>query len=168
MDEVRIKKGSCRFGSDRLMIDESLKNYFFNFMDMWKQGFLKHKIIFSAAVFTLFFSLSFSFNVMLGATPTQLVFFITALMVVLLVSKGHSLVHGFTREKVIEWGQIHEVKFNPGMKWVTCPRFIVRYVEDGEERKRYVIMPTHLIPGVDEDIESIKENFEDRDVEVDW
>ncbi len=168
MDEVRIKKGSCRFGSDRFMLDESLKSYFSNFTDMWEKGFLKHKVIFSAAVFVLFFSLSFSINLMLGASPTQLVFFITALLLVLLVSKGHSFHHGFTREKMISWDQIQEVEFNPGMKWVTCPRFIVKYRENDEEKRRYVIMPAHLIPGVEADIEKIKENFQDRDIEVNW
>jgi len=80
----------------------------------------------------------------------------------------HKLENGFTSEKFIHKSEINSVDFNPGKKWITCPRFIINYQDDGEEKKRYVIMPTHLIPGVDKDIEEMKHKFENLDMDCKW
>lgn len=168
MDEFRIKKGECVFGSDRIMLEESLTGHFRNLLDMWHDGGLREKIIFSASVFTVFFSLFFIGSYLIRASFVELVMFSTGMIAILLVSFAHKYEHGFTSDKFIQNDDLESVTFVEGRRWLTCPRFIINYSQNGKGKKRYVIMPTHLIPGVEEDIEDMKERFEEMDVETDW
>lgn len=168
MDEFRIKKGQCVFGSDRIMLEESLTGHFRNLFDMWYEGETRHKAIFAASVFAVFFSFSIIGNFLMLASVKAIGAFTLLLLAVLLISYAHKYEHGFTNAKFIQNDDLESVKFVEGRRWLTCPRFILDYSEDGKGKKRYVIMPTHLIPGVEEDIEGIKEKFEEMDVENDW
>jgi hypothetical protein len=168
MEEFRIKKGECVFGSDRIMLEESLKGHFSNLFDLWYEGETRQKAIFAASVFAVFFSLSIIGNFLMLASVQAIAAFAVMLVAVLVISWTHKYEHGFTSEKFVRKENLDSVNFVKGRRWITCPRFILNYSEDGKEKKRYVIMPTRLIPGVDEDIQGIKEKFEEMDVEKDW
>lgn len=168
MDDVRIKKGKIVFGSDRLMLEETFSGHISNILDMWREGGRDERIAFSVTAFVFFFSLSSIVNFLILGSPIQIGFFGILMMSALMLAWIHKLENGFTNEKFIQKSEINSVDFNPGMKWVTCPRFIINYQEDGEEKKRYVIMPTHLIPGVDRDIEEMKHKFENLDIDFGW
>lgn len=168
MEEYRIKKGECVFSSDRMMLEETFSGQISHLLDLWRHGDRDSRLAFVVSTFAVFFSISFVASYLVVASFTRVTFLAAALTSVLVLSEAHQRLYGFTREKFIHKEDIESVEFKEGVRWLTCPRFIVNYVEDGEEKKRYVIMPTHLLPGVDEDIEELKEKFQDMEVEVDW
>jgi hypothetical protein len=168
MKSYRIKKGSCLLSSERIMLEETLSGYVSHLLDLWRDGDRSSRAAFVVSIFALFFSLSFVVNYLVVGSFIRVTFFTAGLLSVLALSEAHMRLYGFTRDKFIEKEDVQSVKFNKGIRWLTCPRFIVNYEEDGEEKKRYVVMPTHLLPGVEEDIDGLKAEFEDLGVEVDW
>lgn len=168
MDKIRIKKGEAVFGSEKIMLEESLQGHFSNILDMWREGDRLQKAVFIGTVFLGFFSLSFVLNFLLRASIRQIMFFATGLTSVLLIALVHKYLEGFTSEKVIQKENINSASFKPGKKLITHPRFILGYREDGEEKKRYVMMPISLMPGVEKDIEEMKEKLENLDISSDW
>ncbi|MFB6241600.1 MAG: hypothetical protein ABEJ36_02245 [Candidatus Nanosalina sp.] len=166
MDEVRVKKGFCRFSEDQLMLEETVSGYVSNMLDMWRDGGNRERAVFTLIVAVLGFSFSAVFTFIMTSSPIQLMTFSVLLIAALLSAWIHKKYHGFTSDKFIPLEEIDSVRYVEGNKWLTCPRFVINYADGGEERKRYVVMPTHFLPGVREDVEEMKRQFEDRDIEV--
>lgn len=149
------------------MMEESVKAYFTNmFEGLWEDGGAKEKIFFMALVGFLSFCTSFVAAAFYSAPLYTKLFLGTSLLSVALAVMIYEHWNNVEKEKFIEYEKINSVKLVEGVKLFTCPRFIVKYERDGEEKTRYITMPMHYIPGVEESIESIKQAFEERDVEV--
>ena len=149
------------------MMEESVKAYFTNmFEGLWEEGGAKEKIFFMALIGFLSFCTSFVAAAFYSA-PLYIKFSIaTFFLCVALAVMIYEHWNNVEKEKFIEYDRINSVKLVEGVKLFTCPRFIMKYSENGEEKTRYVTMPMHYVPGVEESIESIKEAFKERDIEV--
>lgn len=167
MEEYRTKRGTITFSSGKVMMEESIRTYFTNmYRGLWKKGGIKDKIFFTLSVGILAFSTSFVALAFITAPVylkmNALSFVLAGILAVLLYEYQHNV----EKEKFIEYSDIESVKFVEGLKLLTCPRFIIRYSKDGEEKKRYVTMPMHFVSGLEDDIYEIKEAFKEQDFEV--
>ena len=62
--------------------------------------------------------------------------------------------------------KINYVEYVEGFTPFTCPRFIVKYDENEVTKTRYIVMPTKLMPGTEEAVNGIKNELEEKDVQV--
>ena len=167
MDKFRTKRGSVTFSNTKVMMEESLKAYFTNmFEGLWEKGGAKEKIFFMLIVAFLSFCTSFVAAAFYSA-PLYIKLSLSAfLLSIALAIMIYEHLNNVEKEKFIAYENINSVKFVEGIKLITCPRFIIKYEKDGEEKTRYITMPMHYVPNVQKDIESIKKAFKQKEVEV--
>lgn len=70
----------------------------------------------------------------------------------------YNYVRDFTYDDQIQRDAIETVKPVEGTKWISRPRFIVKYEQEGERKNRYIQMPSKFGYG-DEEFEKAKELF---------
>lgn len=167
MEEFSTKRGRITFGTEKIMMEESIKGYFKNsFNGFWEKGGINEKIFFLVMVGLTSFSLSILVASFVFA-PIQIQFDVAAVIMVLALSVMiFEHWNNVDRAKFIPYDNISYVEYVEGMTPLTCPRFIVKYDKEDVEKTRYVVMPTKYMPGVKDDIESIKNNFEENNVRI--
>lgn len=167
MEEYRTKRGTAAFGSNRVIMEESISTYIRNFVDsMWYKGDLRQNMAFVFILALVLYAIELIFFFLLNATFTQRVIYVSSVAAFMLAVWTVEHFRGFTDEKFVEYETINSVKFIEGRKWLTCPRFILKYSSEDEEKKRYITMPHELLGDVEKDVEEIKKEFRSRDIEV--
>lgn len=167
MDEVKTKRGKIGFGEEKILLDENYLDYFRNlYRELWKEGEHHHMLTMFLLAFAFSYSLTMLIAMALFVDLQQLVFFAVTAVTVFTGIWILQRQRGFTTDKKIMYDDIRDVKLVRGRKWITCPRFVITYGEEGAESRRYIAMHSHMIPGVEDRIDEIKENFEYRDIEV--
>lgn len=167
MEEVKTKRGKIGFGEEKILLEENYLDYFHNLeRELWHNGESHHKLGLALFAFTL------SYTVVMVVAAA----FFLNLQSLLVFAASVTVVYGllwmlqrkreFTTDNKISYDDIQEVKLVEGRNWLTCPRFIIKYQKEETLKKRYVAMHSHLIPGVDERIQNIKENFESKQIKV--
>jgi len=167
MQEHLTKRGKITFGTEKVMIEESIKAYFTNsFKGFWKDGDVNEKIFFLTMTGLLSFSISFILaSFFFAPLDIQLdiaVLFITLALAVMIYEHWNKV----DREKFIPYKSINYVEYVEGIDYLTCPRFLIKYSKNDEEKTRYVVMPSNFMPETEENIEEIKQEFEDRDIQI--
>lgn len=167
MEGFRTKRGTITFSTSQLMLEESLSDYFTNaFEGFWEEGGLNEKLFFLFMVAAMSFSASF-----IGAA------FITAPLDIQMNAAGFIILTAFAvmiyehwnkvdKDKFIKYDDIKSVKLVEGMKPFTCPRFIIKFEKNDNERTRYVTMPVEYMPSVERDVAEIKKRFKDKNIDV--
>lgn len=89
-----------------------------------------------------------------------------AALALLGVSWYRSRRHGFTDDREIPLDAVDSVVAREGLPMLTRPRFVVRYDDDGERKRRYVLLPSGLYEGTDDAFEAGKRQFERRGIAV--
>jgi|GEM_PF-1754068 len=167
MEEFSTKRGSVTFGTEKIMMEESVKAYLKNsFNGFWEEGGLNKKIFFLSMAGLMSFSITFltvSFYYAPVRAQLNVAVMVMALALSLVIYEHWNKVD---REKFVLYDDIDYVEYVEGLNPLTCPRFILNYSKDNEKKTRYIVMPTKYMPGVKEDVEGIKKEFEDRDIRL--
>lgn len=167
MEEVKTKRGRIGFGQDKAIMSENYGNYFRNlYRELWKDGDKNSKLIMAMILFVLTYTFTMIASIIALLNTTQLIILLSTGVIFFGILWVVQRVRGFTTDIEIPYNSIESVKLVKGRKWLTCPRFIIRYIKDDKMRKRYISMHSYLIPGVEDRIELIKENFESEGIEV--
>jgi len=164
MKEVKTKRGTIAFGEENILLEENYLDYFRNlYRELWEEGEHHHMLTMFLLVFAITYSAVMFVSVSLLVNLNYLLGFITTATAVYALIWSIQRKRGFTTEGKISYEDIKQVKFVEGKNWFTCPRFIIEY---GQDKRRYISMHSHMIPGVDDRIEEIKSSFESKDVEI--
>lgn len=164
MKEVKTKRGTIAFGEKNILLEENYLDYFRNlYKELEEEGEHHHMLTMFILVFAITYSAVMFVSMSLLVNLNYLIGFIATATIVYALIWGIQRKRGFTTEGKISYEDIKQVKFIEGKNWVTCPRFIIEY---SESKKRYISMHSHMVPGVDERIEKIKDNFKSKDVEL--
>ena len=160
MRQVKTKRGRVAFGEDNVVLTENYLNYFRNlYRELWVDGQTHHK----ASLFALTFAVSFGLTVSMLSLMMLSIDVILVLLASFVSFYGFVWVvqrfRGFTTDRKIPYDDIDDVRLVEGKSWLTCPRFIISY---GDDKRRYVSMHSHLLPGVSSRIEEIEEAFEEK------
>ncbi|WP_414837560.1 hypothetical protein ACK3SF_04785 [Candidatus Nanosalina sp. VS9-1] len=167
MEEFRTKRGRITFSNGKVMMEESIGSYFTNmYRGLWEEGGVKEKLIFTFSIAVLSFSASFVASAFITAPLYLKMGAVSLILAAVLAVILYEYVNNVEREKFIDYSDIESVKFIEGIKLLTCPRFIIAYSDNGEKKRRYVTMPMHFVKTVEDDVESIKEAFEEHDIEI--
>lgn len=167
MEEIKTKRGKIGFGEEKILLEENYLDYFRNlYRELWVEGEHHHML----TMFLLVFAMSYSavmFIAMAVFIGLQNLFVFGASTIgvfglIWLIQRKR----GFTTDKKIFYEDIKDVELVKGRNWLTCPRFIIKYQVEDSTKKRYVAMHSHMIPGVDDRIRRIKENFESNEIEI--
>ncbi|EGQ42784.1 MAG: hypothetical protein J07AB43_07720 [Candidatus Nanosalina sp. J07AB43] len=158
--QVKTKRGRIGFGEDNVVLTENYLDYFRNlYRDLWVEGKTHHK----ASLFALTFAISFGLTVSMLSLMMLSIDVLVVLLASLVSFYGFVWVvqrfRGFTTDRKISYDDIEDVRLVEGKSWLTCPRFIISY---GQDKRRYVSMHSHLLPGVSSRIEEIEEGFEEK------
>lgn len=168
MKEIPTKRGRITFGSGKVMMEESWTGYVKNsYEGFWENGVLVDKLFF--ALVLAFVSSAGSFLAAAYLTAPLIAQINAAAMIMLLAFAVMIYEHwnNVEKAKFIKYSEIESVKLVEGFKPITCPRFIIDYRRDGREKVRYVTMPIELMPGVEDHIQNIIQQFDENDIEVD-
>jgi hypothetical protein len=167
MDEVKNKRGKIGFGEEKILLEENYLDYFRNlYRELWKEGEHHHMLTLFLIVFAFSYSATIFAAILFYLGIRQLVIFIGTVLVVFGVIWTVQRLRGFTTDLKIDYSDINTIRFVKGRNLITCPRFVIKYGEEGKQKRRYISMHSHMIPGVEDRIDRIKENFESRDIEV--
>ncbi len=167
MKEIPTKRGRITFGTEKVMMEESWTDYLRNsYEGFWENGELVDKLFFALTL--AFVSSAGSFLAVAYFNAPLLAQINAAAMVLILAFAVMIYEHwnNVEKAKFIKYSEIESVKLVEGLKPVTCPRFIIDYRRDGKENMRYVTMPIELMPGVEDNIREIIDQFDDKGIEV--
>lgn len=163
MKEIKTKRGKIGFGEEKILLEENYLDYFRNlYRELWKDGERHHMLTLLLLVFAASYSGTMLVAMMLFMDLQQLAFLGAAVVVVFGLIWFMQRLRGFTTDKKILYEDIRRVTLVRGRNWITCPRFVIEYGDEEGENRRYVAMHSHMIPGVEDRIEQIRDNFESR------
>lgn len=161
------KRGRITFATSKVMMEESLTGYFRNsFEGFWERGGFNEKFFLLTMTGILSFSASFIGLAFFTAPLQAQIRAASIILAIALAVMIYEHWNNVERDKFIEYSDIDSVKLVEGVRPLTCPRFIINYTVDDEQKMRYVTMPVTYMPGVEKDIESISEAFGEKDVKV--
>lgn len=167
MEEVKTSRGKIGFGEEKVLLEENYLDYFRNlYRELWVEGEHRHMLTMFLIVFAFSYSATIFAAILLYLNINQLVIFVALAATVFGVIWIIQRLRGFTTDGKISYDGVQEVRFVEGRSLITCPRFVIRYRSEGEEKRRYVSMHSYMIPGVEDRIERIKENFNSQGIEV--
>jgi hypothetical protein len=167
MESYMTRKGSCSFGSDSIVFRESHLKYLANMVEgFWENGEMWERLFLLSAVALMSYAATYAAVLVVFAGRR-----IQSVLLVVLLTLGATVwiyhrVKGVTKKKAVEFDSIESVKFVEGRKAVSNPRFLINFEEDDKEKVRYLIMPNRMMPGIEDEIEAVRKEFEDRDIEV--
>lgn len=165
------KRGECRFEDDELVLEESLRGYFENLRaGYWESDRLWHKFVFVGFVLALPIGTTIvAIGVVTSDRGVVAELWPVAVLAVLwaLLYVVQRFGRGFTSTPRIPLDAIEDVTLASGSWPLTRPRFVVRFLEDGSLRKRYVLLPSLGMPHGEETLERAARAFEERGYRVD-
>ncbi|ESP88788.1 hypothetical protein [Candidatus Halobonum tyrrellensis] len=146
------KRGECVVGDDAVRIEGSRLGYLRNLRDSyWRSDEAWRKAVFLGIVVGVpLGALNPLFD---GVDRFDLYVYGATAALVAVLAGYQRLVRGFTTTDRIPLSAVREVALVEGTRGVTRPRFVVRYDDDGRERRRYVHMPSPYTPDGGEAVE---------------
>lgn len=157
----RTKRGKCVVEDGVIRLESSMAGYL---RHLWHGNrllflFFMAGVVFAPAVLLL--------QVVAGnVSPAPLLLGAFLVLLVLLAVRVVYSLRGFTRDNEIPVDAVERVVAAGGTKGLTRPRFVVEYEEDGETRKRYVMMPSKWLSFGEEEFGKAKEVFGEMGLEV--
>ena len=160
MEEVKTKRGKIGFGEEKILLEENYLDYFHNLeRELWHNGESHHKLGYALFAFALSYTVVMIVAAAFFLNLQSLIVFAVSATVVYGLIWMLQRKRGFTTDNKISYDDIEEVKLVEGRNWLTCPRFIISYGKEEGEKHRYIAMHSHMIPGVNDRIDKIEENF---------
>lgn len=157
MKNFRTRGGQCQITDEAIRIEDSYVGRIKRHYDENRGLFLLWLIMVSLWLLYSFvtlhwrlFALGVGFGLAVGG-------------VYLAFGYAYNYIRDFTYDDQIRRGAIETVKPVSGTKWISRPRFIVKYRRDGERKNRYIQMPSKFGYG-DEEFERAKEIFRSENV----
>jgi hypothetical protein len=155
----RTKRGRCHVDDGRLRLDSSLRGQ----LRRYREGGRRFLWGYVGALLAGFGFLLVELAA--GDSRTVLLVCGTAVAVVV-VARVVNARRGFTTTDEIPLDAIDHVRPVRGTRGLTRPRFVVGYERDGEQRRRYVMMPSLWLPYGAETFRRAKETFRDAGLAV--
>ncbi|MFB6150576.1 MAG: hypothetical protein ABEJ40_02095 [Haloarculaceae archaeon] len=147
----RTKRGECRIGDDELVLESS-------FVGLFRRLYEGNRWIFAGYVLAVVSPVAVS----LTAEPESVLLWVGGALAVVLVATAVNRARGFTSDGRIPLDAVESVSATGGSKGLTRPRFVVTYRKGGEEKRRYVLMPSKYLSYGDEAFERGKRAFRER------
>ncbi|MFB6213037.1 MAG: hypothetical protein ABEJ07_00510 [Candidatus Nanohaloarchaea archaeon] len=161
MTSFRTKRGRCIIDGDDLYLSSSMAGLFRRF---WEGGRLGRLLAVSYLVFFAWFFYKLLFDL---GTPFKVGIALGAALLAL--SYVTNSLRGFSRQRVIPLDSVKEVSFTEGRPGLTRPRFIVEFEkEGGEQKKRYIMMPSLWLDYSEEEVGKAKMMFEDKGLRAEY
>jgi hypothetical protein len=152
--QFETKRGECRIEDGTLVLDESIVRYLRNLYDgYWKADSWWRKAVFVSYLFAPVFGLGGLVDLIISPNKTVVLGVAVLIVVFLAIVVYQRVVRGFTRVTHIPLDSITAVTAESGTKGLTRPRFIVTYQKNGSQRRRYIMMPSRVLPHGDSTFE---------------
>jgi hypothetical protein len=159
MPSFRTKRGTCRLGDRTLELESSLGMQ----LKRYREG---NRLLFASLLSVLGAAVGLPVVALLAGDLRLVGLYGGAFLVVSLGARVSNAVRGFTSDDEIPLDAIRKVRAVRGTKGLTRPRFVVRYERDGEEKRRYVMMPSLWLSYGPAEFERARECFEVCDITV--
>lgn len=167
-DRFETKRGECRIEDGTLVLDESIRQQFENwYRGYWQEGGRTGTLLFLGLLLGASWVVLYPLVLAVSGRWTMLAIFGVAIILVLGVLRAINRWRSFTSRARIPLDSISEVTLNRGTSGITRPRFVVTYEVDGEERHRYVMLPSTFMAHGEERIETAIVVFERHGFDID-
>ncbi|MFB6114813.1 MAG: hypothetical protein ABEK04_00865 [Candidatus Nanohalobium sp.] len=155
MASFRTKRGRCILDEDKMYLTSSFKGHM---KRLWEGN----KVLlfgFSALYIWIGYAVVFGLDaaVLAGAGLG---------LVLVAISYITNHFRNFSSDSIIEKDNINSIKASKGSKTLTRPRFVVKFDKNGEEKNRYIMMPSLWLSYGSEEFEKAKEIFRDEGLEL--
>lgn len=159
------KRGECVVGDDAIRVEGSRLGSLRNLRDgYWRSDDVWRKAVFLGTVVGV--PLAVVNPLLDGLDRFDLYVYGAAAALAALLAGYQRLVRGFTATDRVPRSAVREVALVAGTKGLTRPRFVVRYEDDGRERRRYVQMPSRYTPEGDAALDRARAAFDAAGIDV--
>lgn len=162
VDAFETKRGWCVVEDDGLRLQGSTFGYLRNlYGGYWQRGSRRQRLLFAVTAVGL--PLGIVGAVLSGPSLPALA---VALAAYLAFAAYQRVVRGFSADDWIPLSAIEDVRAVSGSTGLTRPRLVVRYRAAGNERRRYVMLPSRHLPGRGDALERAVALLRERGVPV--
>jgi hypothetical protein len=162
MVSFRASRGRCILDEENLYISSSWSGLFRRYLEGGIVGKLMIASFLPLPVIVLANMGTGTFQPVLSGLK------IGAGMGIILITSGILINYfrGFSYDRKIPRSSINKFKVVEGTKGLSQPRFIVKFEKNGEERNRYIVMPSEFLSYGEEEFEEAKKLLENKGFEV--
>lgn len=158
MPSFRTKRGVCRLNDGTLSLESSIAGQLRRY---WEGN----RLIFISYLVLILVGVGFVGELLLTGQFRTLAYWTGAVVAIVGGAYAVNYARGFTRDEEIPVEDIVGVRAVEGSKGLTRPRFVVRYRQNEDINRRYVMMPSKWLYGETE-FDNAKEAFEEVGVQV--